>query len=175
MEPEMPQSIANRKGEESPQRSLIEVQMGAYGGEKKSHEKTTIRPGAAFPSVGMFRSTSGRMIDLEEKEREQHVVLFFYPGDLEGLRYPEIAGCTPEACMFRDNVSVLRDLGATVYGVNLHPSKRQKSLVAREHLNFELLSNFERKLVDALGVPTWSTEYGEIFVVRTTVIVRKGG
>jgi len=24
-------------------------------------------------------------------------------------------------------------------------------------------------------VPTWSTEHGEIFVVRTTVIVRKGG
>ena len=43
------------------------------------------------------------------------------------------------------------------------------------HLNFELLSNFERKLVDALGVPTWSTEHGEIFVVRITVIVRKGG
>jgi peroxiredoxin len=106
--------------------------------------------------------------------QEHHLVLFFYPGDREGLRYPELAGCTAEACAFRDHLFQFRQSGAVVYGVSLQPVERQRGFVAREHLTFPLLSDQSERLVRALGVPVWESESGERFAVRTTVVVARG-
>ncbi len=133
-----------------------------------------IRPGDLLPSVTLH-STAGREVDVATEATHRHVVIFFYPGDREGLRYPELAGCTAEACSFRDNLTTLHKLGAVVYGVSLQSTERQRQFVEREHLSFELLSDDQRKLVSALGIPMWVSEGGEEFVARTTVVVKKGG
>lgn len=106
---------------------------------------------------------------------ENWVVLFFYPGDREGLRYPELKGCTPEACAFRDALHNFQEAGARVFGVSLQSTDRQREFVDREGLTFELLSDARRELVEAWGVPLWVSEAGEEFVVRTTMVVAPGG
>ena len=136
--------------------------------------RISIRPGDLLPSVTLH-STAGRDVDVLAEATSRHVVLFFYPGDREGLRYPELAGCTAEACSFRDHLTTLHKLGAVVYGVSLQSTERQRQFVEREHLSFELLSDEHKKLVSALGVPMWVSEAGEEFVARSTVVVAKGG
>lgn len=106
---------------------------------------------------------------------KNHLVLFFYPGDREGLRYPELVGCTPEACSFRDRLNELRSLGALVFGVSAQPTMRQQDFVRREGLTFELLSDEGWELMKSLGIPAWSSPTGERFPVRTTMVVEKGG
>ena len=110
-----------------------------------------------------------------EAARDNHIVLFFYPGDREGLRYGELSGCSVEGRDFRDNVAVLEDLAVAVYGVSLHTTERQREFVERERLDFELLSDHEKRLTAALGVPLWISDDGEEFTSRNTILAAKGG
>lgn len=130
--------------------------------------------GMRLPDVRL-PATSGRTVNLAAEADRAHLVLFLYPGDREGLRYPELAGCTPEACAFRDALADFARADCLVFGVNLHATSRQREFVQREQLGFELLSDTERRLTDALGVAVWRSATGEEFVVRTTVLVRRGG
>lgn len=155
-------------------RKPITVKMGLEGQVTRSKTTVTARPGDTLPYLRL-PSTDGRSVELSEETKSSHLILFFYPGDLEGIRYPELAGCTPEGCAFRDNVGKIRQLGGTVFGVNLHSTARQRSFVERELLSFELLSDSEKKLTEALGIPIWRTKAGEEFVDRVTIIVAKGG
>jgi len=136
--------------------------------------KIGVKPGDLLPSVTLH-STAGRDVDVVAEATNRHAVLFFYPGDREGLRYPELAGCTAEACSFRDHLATLHKLGAVVYGVSLQSTERQRQFVEREHLTFELLSDEQKKLIHALAIPMWISEAGEEFASRTTVVAAKGG
>lgn len=120
-------------------------------------------------------STSRCSVNLAAEAKGKHVVALFYPGDREGLRYPELAGCTPEACSFRDHLHELRGLGAEVFGINLHMPERQREFIEREYLTFELLSDHDERLAPALEMPIWVSDVGERFVVRTTIVFRRGG
>lgn len=155
------------------QRRTIEVSMGLEG-EVVRHGHVTAKTGDEIPSITLH-ATSARDVDLRKQAQEHSLVLFFYPGDLEGIRYPELAGCTPQACAFRDSIDEFRKLGAQVFGVNLHTTARQQSFVDREHLNFELLSDEARELTQAFGIPVWISNSGEEFVDRVTILVRQGG
>jgi peroxiredoxin Q/BCP len=134
----------------------------------------TARVGDPLPSVRL-PATSGQQVDLGAEAQARHLVLFFYPGDRDGLRYPELSGCTAEACAFRDHASEIRALGANQFGVSTGTVERQREFVKREGLTFDLLSDSEHTLIDALGIPIWRSDQGESFVSRTTVIVQRGG
>ncbi len=144
------------------------------GGQVRRRGKVSIRPGDRLPPVTL-RSTAGRNVDLAAEAVNHHVIIFFYPGDRLGLRYPELAGCTSEACSFRDHLDTLHALGAIVFGVSLQSTGRQRQFVEREHLSFELLTDERRELAKALGIPCWMSQLGEWFVARTTVVVARGG
>ena len=148
--------------------------VGNPGQVKLSAGKSLVNTGDLLPDVHL-KSTNDTVVSLRDIAAKHHLVLYFYPGDLEGLRYPELTGCTPQACSFRDSVAELRSKGAEVFGISLQPTARQKDFHQREHLTFPLLSDSELELTNALGIPLWTSESGEVFVSRTTVISRKGG
>ena len=130
--------------------------------------------GAHFPSV-VLPSTSGRDVNLADEARARHLVLFFYPGDGASLQYPRLAGCTAEACAFRDSLTEFHALGAAIYGISLQPTERQRQFAARENLTYELLSDERGKLISSLNIPRWVSRSGEEFVDRTTLIIERGG
>jgi thioredoxin-dependent peroxiredoxin len=132
------------------------------------------KAGDRLPAVTL-PSTGGHMVDVQAESREHHLVLFFYPGDGTGLEFPELRGCTAEACSFRNHIQEFRSRGARVYGVSLQPTPRQQAFAEREHLTFELLSDEHRRLVDALGLPVWMDDHGAAYVSRVTLVVAKGG
>jgi peroxiredoxin Q/BCP len=133
-----------------------------------------VRPGQFLPAVGL-PSTAGRSVNLLSAAAQSHVVLFFYPGDGEGLRYPELRGCTAQACSIRDEIASFRRLGAQLFGVSLQAPERQQRFAVQESLEFELLSDQQHRLVGPLGIGRWVANDGQVFAARTTVVAARGG
>ena len=71
---------------------------------------------------------------------------------------PGARGCTPQACDFRDHYRELSDLGADVFGLSTQTTEYQKEMAERLHLPFEVLSDVEFRLCDALRLPTFEVQ-----------------
>ena len=142
--------------------------------------------GAADHLRGMFmphislRSTGGRDVDLADLG-EQRTVLYLYPRTgrpdrpvpAEWDALPGARGCTPESCGFRDHFAEIRALGADVFGASTQDTDYQREAAERLQLPFELLSDSEFALTDALRLPTFDFE-GVRLLKRLTMIVRAG-
>ncbi len=74
----------------------------------------------------------------------KNVVLYFYPKD-------DTPGCTKEACAFRDRFGAFRK-GAVVLGVSVDSVKSHDKFVKKFELPFTLVSDEDKKIVQAYGV-----------------------
>jgi peroxiredoxin Q/BCP len=73
------------------------------------------------------------------------VILYFYPKD-------DTPGCTKEACSFRDGFSQFKRAGIEVIGVSVDSVKKHQKFVEKYSLPFTLLSDEDKKIVEAYGV-----------------------
>lgn len=98
------------------------------------------------------------------------VVLYFYPKD-------KTPGCTHEACDFRDNMKTLASFGATIIGVSPDSIKSHKSFIERDSLNFTLLSDPNKEVLEAYNAWGLKKLYGKEYygVLRTTYIIGPSG
>lgn len=96
-------------------------------------------------------------------------VLYFYPND-------GTPGCTIQAGDFRDNMKYLSPL-CTVAGVNRDTIQSHKKFMENEELNFILLSDPDKKLIDFFGVWGEKPAYGIGFmgIIRSTFIIDPSG
>lgn len=78
--------------------------------------------------------SSSDAVRLADVLRDKTVVLYFYPKD-------ETAGCTAEACAFRDSYEVFTQAGAEVIGVSDDTVESHRSFAAHHRLPFQLLSD----------------------------------
>lgn len=92
-----------------------------------------------------LESTSGQRVSLSDFRGKKSVVLYFYPKD-------ETAGCTREACSFRDSYEVFKRLGAEVLGVSSDSSESHKKFTQHHTLPFTLLSDREKQVRKLYGV-----------------------
>jgi thioredoxin-dependent peroxiredoxin len=74
-------------------------------------------------------------------------VLYFYPKD-------NTAGCTKEACAFRDSYEVFTDAGADVIGISSDSVDKHATFAGRHSLPFTLLSDQGGKVRKSYGVPS---------------------
>lgn len=72
-------------------------------------------------------------------------ILFFYPKD-------NTPGCTAEACSLRDGYRDIKKLGYALYGVSVDSTKSHLKFIDNHQLPFPLISDDEKKLVEAFGV-----------------------
>lgn len=96
-------------------------------------------------------------------------VLYFYPND-------GTPGCTIQAGDFRDNMKYFKPL-STVAGVNRDSVQSHKKFMKNEDLNFILLSDPDKKLIDFFGVWGEKPAYGPGFmgIIRSTFIINPDG
>lgn len=73
------------------------------------------------------------------------LVVFFYPKD-------ESAGCTREACSFRDAYQAFRDAGAQVVGISNDPVESHRNFANHHELPYPLLSDESGAVARAFGV-----------------------
>lgn len=68
------------------------------------------------------------------------VVLAFYPAAFTGV-------CTTEMCAFRDSMSQLNDVGATVFGVSVDSPFANGAFAKENGIEFTLLSDVHRTMI----------------------------
>jgi peroxiredoxin len=75
----------------------------------------------------------------------KNVVLAFFPAAFTSV-------CTKELCTFRDSLSKLNDANAVVYGISVDTPFVLKEFAGQQHLNFPLLSDFNKEAIGKYGV-----------------------
>jgi thioredoxin-dependent peroxiredoxin len=112
----------------------------------------------------------GNKVTLKNLVARGNLVLYFYPKDMT-------PGCTTEACSFRDNIRAIKALGAEVAGVSADSTASHQKFIARQSLNFPLLSDPDNKVTKAYGVYKKKSLYGREFmgIERTTFIIDRSG
>ena len=102
--------------------------------------------------------------------RGQKVILYFYPKD-------NTAGCTKQACGFRDLLPQFREKGAVVLGVSKDSVASHKRFEEKHGLPFTLLSDEEKAVLTAYDVWKEKMNYGKVTlgVVRTTYLIDENG
>jgi peroxiredoxin Q/BCP len=113
---------------------------------------------------------------LKDSEGQRHslkdyvgkwIVLYFYPKD-------DTPGCTVEACSLRDARDDIVGLGAEVIGVSMDDAPSHETFKAKHSLNFTLLSDPNRKMIDAYGA--WGKKmFGKEGILRRTFIIDPSG
>jgi peroxiredoxin Q/BCP len=102
--------------------------------------------------------------------RGQKVVVYFYPK-------ADTPGCTTQACGVRDNQAAYEKTGARVLGVSPDPVKAVKKFHDKQGLNFTLLADEDKQVVNDYGVWVEKSMYGRKYMgaERSTFIVGEDG
>ncbi len=102
--------------------------------------------------------------------RGKKVILYFYPKD-------NTPGCTKQACGFSERLPQIRSKGAVVLGVSKDSVASHKKFEANHRLAFTLLSDPEKKVIQAYDVWKEKKNYGKVSmgVVRTTYLIDEKG
>jgi peroxiredoxin Q/BCP len=102
--------------------------------------------------------------------RGQKVILYFYPKD-------NTAGCTKQACNFKELMPQFREKGAVILGVSKDSVASHKRFEEKYGLPFTLLSDEEKTVIQAYDVWKEKKNYGKVSmgVVRTTYLIDENG
>lgn len=126
---------------------VVALAVGALASEGSAQETplTVLNIGDRAP---LFEGRTDTDEILRSRELAGRVlVVYFYPAAMT-------SGCTTQACLFRDNQSVLQDLGAEVVGVSGDRVDALRTFKGVNRLNFPLVSDTAGVIAQAFGVPT---------------------
>lgn len=127
-------------------------------------------------------STVGELVPdftLEDQDGKSHtlsqyrgkkVVLYFYPKDMT-------PGCTVQAEGMRDSMNDLEAKEIVVLGVSVDDVKSHKKFVEKHNLNFPLLADTDKKVVEEYGVWKEKSMFGKKYmgIQRDTFLIDEEG
>jgi peroxiredoxin Q/BCP len=102
--------------------------------------------------------------------RGQRVIIYFYPAAMT-------PGCTKQACDFRDSLADLAKQDVVVLGISPDAPAKLAKFRAKESLNFPLLSDADRSVMQAYGAYGEKKLYGKVTVgvIRSTFVIDADG
>jgi peroxiredoxin Q/BCP len=111
----------------------------------------------------------GRTIALQSYAGKK-LVLYFYPKD-------DTSGCTQEAIEFNALRQDFEKAGTAILGVSPDPVKKHDKFKAKYELDFPLLSDEQKEMLQAYGVWVVKSMYGRKYmgVERTTLLIGPDG
>ena len=131
-----------------------------------------------MPKLSLPSTAGGGLVDLSALTAPTTVFYCYPMTGVPGKPLPEgwdqipgARGCTPQTCGFRDRHQQLTELNTRVYGVSTQSTEYQREMVRRLKVPFEILSDAEFKLCDALNLPTFEVNQMRL-LKRITLIVR---
>ncbi|MDR1725323.1 MAG: thioredoxin-dependent thiol peroxidase [Bacteroidales bacterium] len=127
-----------------------------------------LKIGDKIPEI-LGKNQNGKNIKASDYKGKK-LVLYFYPKD-------NTAGCTAEACGFRDNYAEFRKQGYEIVGVSIDDEKSHKKFIDKQNLPFDLISDTDKTLVEQFGVWGEKSMYGKKYfgTLRTTFIINEDG
>ena len=127
-----------------------------------------LETGMKAPDFTLF-DKDGNEVSLSDQLGKK-VVLYFYPKD-------NTPGCTRQACAFAAAYEGFKEKNVAVIGISRDPVASHQKFAEKYSLPFVLLSDPERKAIEAYGVWQEKKNYGKTSfgVVRTTFIIDENG
>jgi peroxiredoxin Q/BCP len=112
---------------------------------------------------------NGKKVTLNDFNGKK-LVLYFYPKD-------NTPGCTEQACNLRDNLEKLQAMGYHIVGVSTDDTESHKKFADKYSLNFTLLADVDKKIVQDYGVWVEKSMYGKKYfgTARTTFLIDENG
>jgi len=116
-----------------------------------------------------LKNQKGETITLSDF-KGQWVLIYFYPKD-------DTPGCTKEACSLRDEFGAFGKLDAVVLGISTDTALSHKKFAEKYKLPFNLLSDTEKKVVEAYGVWGEKSMYGKNYrgTIRSSFLIDPDG
>jgi glutaredoxin-dependent peroxiredoxin len=115
--------------------------LSSNGYSKNQTQKIMLQPGDKAPDFKLF-STEKQEVSLADLNKDKNVVILFFPLAFTGV-------CTAELCSMRDDIATYNGLDATVVGISVDSLFTLEKFKAEQHLNFALLSDFNRETAAA--------------------------
>ena len=106
---------------------------------------STIQTGQPAPEFSLYNSDK-QQVSLSNL-KGKNVLLLFFPQAFTGT-------CTKELCSTRDNIALYNQANAQVFGISVDSVFTLAKFKEEQHLNFPLLSDFNK---------TVSTAYGSLY------------
>ncbi|WP_316528995.1 thioredoxin-dependent thiol peroxidase [Kitasatospora brasiliensis] len=127
-----------------------------------------LQPGDTAPAFSLS-DADGNQVSLADHAGRK-VIVYFYPAALT-------PGCTKQACDFTDNLEVLADAGYDVIGISPDQPEKLGEFREAENLKVTLLSDPEKKALEAYGAFGEKQNYGRTYlgVIRSTIVVDERG
>ena len=127
-----------------------------------------LAPGDAAPDFTL-PDADGNDVSLSSL-RGRRVIIYFYPAAMT-------PGCTTQACDFRDSLASLAAAGIAVLGISPDSPAKLAKFRDRDGLNFPLLSDPKREVLEAYGAYGEKMLYGKksVGVIRSTFVVGPDG
>ncbi len=127
-----------------------------------------LSPGDPAPAFTLSNDV-GDQVSLEDL-RGGKVIVYFYPNAMT-------PGCTTQACDFTDSLDSLKAAGYEVVGISPNPPEKLAKFRERDHLTITLLSDPDKKVLEAYGAFGEKKLYGKVVegVIRSTFVVDEKG
>ncbi len=102
--------------------------------------------------------------------RGRKVIIYFYPA-------ASTAGCTTQACDFRDSLRSLQERGYEVLGISPDQPDALAKFRDEQRLTFPLLADPERSVLETYGAYGEKQLYGKTVtgVIRSTFVIDESG
>ncbi|KAK1223607.1 thioredoxin peroxidase dot5 [Marasmius sp. AFHP31] len=155
-EPAKPKKAPAPKNQKK--RTVDEAQEEGEGAEKNgtSSKKTkTVVPDIPSIDIGdplptlTLKNEKDEDVDVSKLAAEKGVVVFLVPK--ADTRPPSTAGCTTQACGFRDIYAEFSGVGYDVYCLSADTTTAQSKWQTKKNLSYSLLSDPKRVFIAALG------------------------
>ena len=123
-----------------------------------------LSPGDPAPALDLPDDTG--TVHTWKKHQGERVVLYVYPAAMT-------PGCTTQACDFRDSLDALNAAGITVLGLSPDTPEKLAKFRERDGLTFPLLSDPDKRVLEAYGAYGEKKLYGKtvVGVIRSTFVV----
>ena len=108
----------------------------------KKIETMKIEIGTKAPEFSLYNSEKNKVSLSDYKGK--NVLLLFFPLAFTGT-------CTIELCGVRDNISQYNNSNAEVFGISVDSVYTLAKYKEEQHLNFQLLSDFNKEVSTAYG------------------------
>lgn len=131
---------------------------------QKTNNMNKIEIGNSIPAFTL-NDQNGTLFDINSVLWKKNLVIYFYPKD-------DSPGCTKEACYFRDQFEVFKDVDAEIIGISGQSVESHKKFAEKYRLTYTLLSDEGNKIRKLFGVPT---NFFGLLPGRVTYIVDKTG